>query len=330
LSQSEIDFTVEKYTHSKKKEWDAFVRRAKNATFLFQRDFMDYHSDRFQDFSLMIYRNGKLFALLPANTVADKVISHQGLTYGSFILSEKAKLLDAFEAFRKMLIFLNEQGKKVLEVRLIPKFYNTLPADELEYFCFQAKATLKKRDVIMAIDYEHNLGFQKNRREGINKAKRHGLTVRLEENFKDFWEQILIPNLQRKHDAEPVHTLAEIEQLAKDFPENIKQVNVYDDTNTIVAGTTVFLTDTTVHPQYVSGNQEKNTLGSLDLLYDFIMNEFKDDRRYFDFNTSSEEGGKVLSEGLLFWKESCGARAFSFDTYQIDTAVANTLKIPLL
>ncbi len=47
--------SVERYTASRKREWDAFVSAAKNATFLFSRDYMDYHSDRFADHSLMIF-----------------------------------------------------------------------------------------------------------------------------------------------------------------------------------------------------------------------------------------------------------------------------------
>ena len=42
------------YTNQLKDEWDSFVRLSKNGTFLFERGFMDYHSDRFDDCSLMI------------------------------------------------------------------------------------------------------------------------------------------------------------------------------------------------------------------------------------------------------------------------------------
>ena len=37
--------------------WNQYVHNSKNGTFLFDRNYMDYHSERFQDFSLMIYRN---------------------------------------------------------------------------------------------------------------------------------------------------------------------------------------------------------------------------------------------------------------------------------
>ncbi|MCH2491032.1 MAG: GNAT family N-acetyltransferase [Flavobacteriales bacterium] len=327
-NKSEATYKAIRYTANHKDEWDAFVATAKNATFLFQRDFMDYHSDRFEDHSVMVYKDDALYAVLPANIRNDALYSHQGLTYGSFVLQEKAKLLYALEAFKTMLQFLSENKITSLEIKVIPTFYNKLPADELVYFLYKAEAQLIKRDVLMVIDYDHQLRFQKNRREGINKAKRNGLTVRVDSNFEGFWNEILIPNLNKKHGIDPVHSLDEIKMLAKRFPKQIQQVNVYKG-DTLVAGTTVFLTHTTIHPQYVSGNVDKNSFGSLDLAYDFIINHFKEDKRYFDFNISSEEDGKVLNTGLIFWKESCGARAFTADNYLIETASYNKLSLQL-
>ena len=288
---------------------------------------MDYHSDRFVDFSVMVYKDEELYALLPGNLVGDKVISHQGLTYGSFILLEKAKLFYAYEAFKAMLAFYEAEGVKNLEIKVIPTFYNIIPADELDYFLYKANAKLLKKDVLMIIDYANKLPFQKNRREGINKALRSGLELNVDTNFKDFWNDVLIPNLNTKHSIKPVHSLEEIELLASRFPNKIKQINIYRD-GKVVAGTTVFLTETTVHPQYVSGNTDKNAHGSLDLAYDFIINKMCDDKRYFDFNISSEDNGKKINEGLIFWKESCGARSHTANTYLVETSVHKALYIP--
>ncbi|WP_092444398.1 GNAT family N-acetyltransferase [Winogradskyella sediminis] len=287
---------------------------------------MDYHNHRFTDYSVMIYKENELYALLPANKVGDKVISHQGLTYGSFVLQDKSKFLYAFEAFKAMLSFYENEGFKTLEIKVIPTFYNKMPSDELDYFLYKANAQLVKKDVLMVIDYTHKLRFQKNRREGINKALRSGLELKVDTNFKDFWKEVLIPNLKNKHGVKPVHSLEEIELLASRFPKNIKQVNIYKD-GKVVAGTTVFLTETTVHPQYVSGNLDKNTYGSLDLAYDFIINKMCDDKRYFDFNISSEDNGSKINEGLIFWKESCGARSFTANTYNVNTAIYKGLHI---
>ena len=323
------NYRVEKYTKENRLAWDTFISGAKNATFLFARDFMEYHSDRFTDYSLLVYKDDLLYAVLPANIVGDKLYSHKGLTYGSLVLSKSAKLLYTFEAFKALLAFLDAKAISTLELRNIPTFYNTMPSDELSYFLFKANATLIKRDALMVIDTSTKIKFQKNRREGINKAKRNGLTIAVEHNFEGFWNQILIPNLQKKHGVAPVHSLEEIQLLAAKFPDHIKQVNVYKD-NVNVAGTTLFLTKTTIHPQYVSGNSDKNAFGSLDLAYDYIINHFDSSKRYFDFNISSEENGTALNSGLIFWKESCGARTYVADNYLIDTACYKTLDLHIL
>ena len=43
--------SIETYESKYKSQWDSFIDMSKNATFLFKRDFMDYHSSRFQDSS---------------------------------------------------------------------------------------------------------------------------------------------------------------------------------------------------------------------------------------------------------------------------------------
>ena len=78
--------TIERYTPALVREWDDFVGRSRNGTFLLRRGYMDYHSDRFRDCSWMAYQNGKLRAILPANIDdAGTLHSHQGLTYGGWI-----------------------------------------------------------------------------------------------------------------------------------------------------------------------------------------------------------------------------------------------------
>ena len=81
--------TTERYTADKLEEWNGFVALAKNGTFLIDRRFMDYHSDRFADFSIMFYdEKNRLVALLPANRKGDSVCSHRGLTYGGLVMGD--------------------------------------------------------------------------------------------------------------------------------------------------------------------------------------------------------------------------------------------------
>ena len=90
--------------------WNQYVHNSKNGTFLFDRNYMDYHSERFQDFSLMIYRNSKLYCLLPANKVDNILYSHQGLTYGGFIINSKVTVSDLIEVLDAVNYYLKEKG----------------------------------------------------------------------------------------------------------------------------------------------------------------------------------------------------------------------------
>lgn len=280
---------------------------------------MDYHSDRFTDYSLLIFKDDSLFAVLPAHITETTVYSHLGLTYGGLVLQTSAKLFEVIEAFKEVLLFLHNNSVTNLYIKVIPDFYVTHPSGELPYVLFRANASLVKRDVIFLIDYKNRIAYQKKRRTLIRKTIKSGLLeIRVENKFDDFWNKLLIPNLEKKHGVKPVHTLVEMKLLASRFPDNIKQVNVYHD-GQIVAGTTMFITKTTLHPQYISGNADKNKLGSLDFLYDYLINEFMPGKEFFDFNISSENSGQLLNSGLVFWKESLGARSVIADNYEVAT-----------
>ena len=125
-------FRIEQYKSDKFDEWNLFVEQSKNGTFLFNRNFMEYHSDRFEDFSLLIYKKDKLIALLPANIVGDKVYSHQGLTYGGLILPLKIGYAIVEAIFTEIISFLKANSITNFIYKSIPFLYLKVPALELE------------------------------------------------------------------------------------------------------------------------------------------------------------------------------------------------------
>ena len=160
--------------------------------------------------------------------------------------------------------------------------------------------------------------ISRKRREGIRRGPKNNLVIKEELNFELFWNKILIPNLAHKHNAKPVHTLTEIVALQKKFPQNIRHFNVYHHEE-IVAGTTIFISDNVAHPQYISGQSEKNELGALDFLYHYLITEVFKEKHYFDFGISNEDRGRKLNEGLIFWKESFGTNVIIQDFYEVET-----------
>jgi hypothetical protein len=171
--------------------------------------------------------------------------------------------------------------------------------------------------------------FSKDRRRCIRNAGTIDLVIKEELESDLFWNEILIPNLNKKHDSKPVHTAAEIAMLQQKFPKNIRHFNVYYQ-GKIVAGTTVFITEKVAHPQYISGNSQKNELGSLDYLYNYLINDVFKDKDFFDFGPSHEENGRKINEGILFWKETFGTKTTVQDYYEVDTTAFSLLETILI
>lgn len=322
-------YLVRQYTTADFEVWNAFISVAKNATFLFHRNFMEYHKDRFHDYSLLVFDDNKLVAVLPANRVEDTVFSHSGLTYGGLVLDQKAKLSSTISIFKSILEFLDKNGISKLNIKEIPIFYCNFLSNEIEYCLFILQTKLIRRDALSVIDLSKPFTFSKDRKQCVKRGERNNLVVKEELNFELFWNEILIPNMSKKHQTNPVHSLEEIVLLHSYFPNNIRHFNVYKE-DTIVAGTTVFVTDKVAHPQYISGNSDKNELGSLDFLYHHLITNVFKDKNFFDFGISNEEQGRKINEGLLFWKETFGTKTAVQSFYEIDTRNYTLLESVLL
>lgn len=312
----ESSFTVINYNPQQQSQWDNFVRNSKNGTFLHLRKFMDYHANRFKEASLMVYEKNKLIALLPANREGTQVFSHQGLTYGDLLLSKKIKFYKVLEAFKAVLQHLEKEGVTSLRLKRIPSIYHQYPSEELEYLFFLLQAKNVRTDLSATILQTERMRIQANRIEGVKKAHKKGLTIQKTSDFEQFWNQILLPNLAKQYGASPVHSLTEIQLLAKRFPKNIHQYVVFQD-DRIVGGCTVFETKQVAHIQYISADDQRQQLGTLDFLFQYLIEEEFAHKAYFDFGTSNENMGRNLNEGLLYWKECFGARSMAYKTYQI-------------
>lgn len=312
------NYVVRRYQKEDFALWNDCIGQAKNATFLFHRNFMDYHSDRYDDFSLLVFEGEKLVAVLPANRVGDTIFSHQGLTYGGLVLPSKSKLSSVITIFKSVLSFLDKNGIQYLNLKPIPSFYCNQLADEIDYCMFITEAHLYRREALSVIDLTQKITFSKDRKQCIRRGLKANLQIKEEPKFALFWNEILVPNLDKKHQSKPLHSVEEILKLHQHFPENIRHFNVYYN-DKIVAGTTVFVAGNVAHPQYISGNEMKNELGSLDYLYDYLITKVFSDKMYFDFGPSHEENGRKIKEGILFWKESFGAKTITQSFYVVET-----------
>ena len=310
-------FSIKTYNDSYKVDWNNFVDISKNSTFLFKREFMDYHAEKFEDYSLLIFYNSDLIALFPCNIRDGEVYSHEGLSYGGVIVKSDLKFLKYLELFTYLLKYFNEKSIKKLYIKQIPSIYNSNFNGELDYLSFVTGAKIYRRDIISVIDMQNENKISKDRLQGYKRGKKYKLEIKETDDLDEFWNSILIPTLLNRHHVNPVHSLHDIKKLKRVFNKNIKQFNVYHE-DQIVAGTTVFLTKNVAHVQYIGSNSEKNSLGSLDFLFYNLITEHLSNYKYFDFGNSHEEVGMKINKGLNYWKEGYGARSLTHDFYEIN------------
>ena len=311
-------FTIRQYAPADKAAWDNFVEQSKNGTFLFRRDYMDYHSDRFADHSLMCYLDGVLFALLPANRRDETLCSHQGLTYGGLLMNEATTTAKTCQLFTEINAHLRSEGIRKVVYKPVPHVYHRLPAEEDLYAIYiGCKARLTGRDVSSVITFSHLLKWKRDRHYAANKARTNGIAVRQTDDFETFWH-ILSDNLMEKFGTRPVHTLDEMLLLRSRFPANIQLWAAFSPVGEMLAGTVLYLSGDVVRAQYISASPAGKRLHAVDGLYDRLIHEEFPAFRLFDLGTSNMPHSSDLHDSLIYQKEGFGARAVCFDTYEWD------------
>ncbi|MBF0318712.1 MAG: GNAT family N-acetyltransferase [Nitrospirae bacterium] len=312
------DNRVEIVRYGKKDEtkWNEFVASSKNGLFLFNRNYMDYHSDRFIDHSLMFYYKDRLIGLLPAHVNDNTMGSHGGLTFGGIISGFDMTTPLMLEVFDRLIEYLREVKIGKLLYKTVPYIYHIVPSEEDRYALFINNAVLARRDVTTTISMPNKVNFQERRRRGIKKAVKAGLAVAQSEDYDTFMS-IVNNTLRDKYNTSAVHTPGELKMLADRFKENIKLFVATSSGNCILGGVIVYENRTVAHAQYISSTEEGKAQGALDLIFDFLINGYYKEKRYFDFGISNEREGRYLNKELIEQKEGFGARAVVHDAYEL-------------
>lgn len=308
---------VEQYKSSYKESWDKFILSAKNGHFMFCRDYMEYHSDRFIDHSLMFSNEGKLVALLPANLANNILYSHQGLTFGGLILSADMKTSLMLDIVDTLIEYLKNNHIKKLIYKHLPYVYPLLPSQEDLYALHTRGAKLYRVDIASTIYLDHPLDFSHGRKDGIRKALKANLSIIKSNDYETFY-LILTETLNTRHNATPTHSLEEIKLLVSRFPENISLHVTINHENQVLAAVMLFEMNHWVHVQYIASSEQGKKAGALDLLFKELINKIYTNKKFFNFGISTESEGKVLNNGLITQKEGFGAMAVVHNFFELN------------
>jgi len=308
----------ERYDATRQTEWDECILQAKNGHFMFTRSYMEYHADRFEDFScVFLDERGKMLGVLPANLCDGVLYTHQGLTFGGLVMARKLVATQVLEIFDTLIEFAKKHDISRIFYKRVPDIYADIPAQEDLYALFRYQACLVRRDLSSVVDLQEEYSYTKGRKWAVNKAKKAGIIVREVQDVASYWV-LLNAVLERRHSVKAVHSLEEIQRLKSTFPDNIRVYGAYIPESTdLLAGTLLFVNKGVVHTQYLANSEMGREYCALDCIIDQLLKYYSKSKRYFSFGISTEEAGSVLNEGLLAQKEGFGARATVHDFYEI-------------
>lgn len=312
---------VERYTESAREQWERFVSSAKNSTFMHSRNFIEYHGNRFNDASLMVYdETDVLKAVIPMNESEEIVYSHQGLTYGGILITSDLRLDEYVEVFKSILQFAVNAGWKKWIYKCIPSMYYKYPAFEDEHLLFLAGARKVGQHVNPCIQQSPRLNFQERRKRGVKKAVKEGVVCETSTDIVSYWN--IVSELLANYGAKPVHSLDEIQDLISRFPEQIK-LYTSSINQEMVSGILCFESEDVVRFQYIASSMRGKDSGALDALFAYLIEEVFADVKFIDFGTSTNEAGGKLALGISQQKEGFGARTSIQPIYEVELNVVN-------
>lgn len=313
------ELSVIRYENGMKDQWNSFLTRCKNSLFMFDRNYMDYHSDRFLDHSLVFTRDGEIVALFPANEKHNQLISHGGLTYGGFLVDNEMKQHIMGDCVDSLLDYAKKNNFNSVLYKAIPHVFHKHGTEEDLYAIFQHGGILKEVAASTVINLKCPIKMPKGRKAQINRAKREGVKIIVLDDKDSFTKFINLENfvLENKHNTRAVHSSDELFLLHSRFPKNILLYGaIYEEK--LIAGSVIFVYDQAIHTQYMVSDETGRMIGALDLTISTIIENYRDSKDWLDFGISTENHGVFLNQGLISQKESFGGRTNIYTVWEIN------------
>lgn len=311
------DWSIKRYRPEDLGLWDNLAAVSRQGTILHMRSYMNYHADRFYDCSLIAYRKGKPTALLPANIRDDKTLcSHGGLTYGGWLTPQSHfDGTDMLELFDEWIKWSREHHIKEIIYKATPHIYHKIPAEEDLYALFRFGAKIEAINLSSVIEMRENPGFNTLQKRHLKKSLNLDPWIKETSDVSEFMP-ILKECLRSRHDATPVHTESELQALKDSFPKGIRLFLSGSGDNP-EAAVCIYDTNSVAHCQYIATSEEGRANGTLSFLFDHLIHNIFQNRRYFDFGTSNEAAGNILNSGLLHQKTGLGGRGTAYTIFNL-------------
>ena len=305
--------------------WDSFVKNANNGTLFHLRKFLSYHpEDRFVDHSIEVYKKNILFSVFPAaeSNINGKnlLVSHPGLTVGSFVVPERISISDSLELIRVLINYAKKNKFDGIRLTIPPVFYQNRASNYIDYALLRNGFKYLKREVTSTLfienDVKANLGkFKPSHARAVRKARETGIDIKVSKDVESFYA-ILKENLKIRHGVNPTHTIEELYDIIDLFPNSINIFGAFYKGEMIAGVLNFIIKPDVVLAFYISHKEKFQELRPLNLLFYSIFEWcIKGKIKVYDFGIFTMDGEPNM--GLGRFKENFGASGIFRDTFQI-------------
>jgi hypothetical protein len=301
-----------------RKLWEKIVMESNNGTIYHLQNFLDYHQEgRFNNFHHLISVDGRIETVIPGALLKDAdgksyFASYPGASVGGFVLPSRYGLEDTDNVIMSFLAYLNDKGIKRVDITPTPLFYGQKENQHIDFILSREKFQFKKREMSSVIpinkDIEDPIALlDPSVRRAIRKAQKCGITVEQDDSVGAYekYHTILSENLSKKHNVKPVHTLAEMKDIKKRFPEMVTLM-VAKLNSEIIAGIWIFRANPKVAVAfYIAQKYELQETRAVNLLYAQTLLKVKEwGHKYYELGLFSVNMSP--NYGLGRFKESYG------------------------
>ena len=227
---TDLNLVEEELTPGYAEVWDKFIDSSNNGTLFHKLGFLAYHRERFSKTAkyLTWYKGKKPFCVMPANITYEddsKVLSSPyGASFGGIIFSELVRLKDAHNMVELFIEYLKNAKINYCHIVNAPNVYMKQNCETINYCLEQQGFRVSQKDLFHLIDLR-NTSHEQIRTKYSSAARytlrKHKDTFEIQHNadVAEFFE-ILLED-KKRHKVSPTHTLEELENLKRRYPNKL-------------------------------------------------------------------------------------------------------------
>ena len=326
-----MEKSVEILPYSKKylELWESLVENSNNGTLYHTQKFLDYHGEgRFENFHHLLALDGKITALIPGCVTKSEAgktfVSYAGASFGGFVVPEEFGLSDADVLVCAFLRYLREKKFKRVDITLPPLFFNRRQNHHMDFILSREGFGFKKREItsVITLNYPNDdvlATFDPACRRAIKKALALGVEVRNDDSAESYhaYYHILEKNLGLRHNVKPVHTVDEMLDIKRRFPDRVFLFTAHAQEKMIAGIWLIKANRDASVAFYISHRQDYQAMRPTNLLYyETLLKVLSWNQKYYDLGLFTVD--MKPNYGLGRFKESFAAQGIFRDYFRKD------------